>query len=129
MSQSDFDSACLDVITEFGGAGTYNKVYTVGYNISTGTVDVVTSSIPIKVALLDLHRNSNGLSLKYGTEILAGDKEAYILPPIKSGGPAIVVDPVNDKVQVNGVLYSVVTFQEVNPSGVDPILYMFYLRR
>lgn len=129
MSLADFDATVLEIITEFGTMGTYNKVTPGVYNPATGTATTVTTAIPVKVMLMDLTLQSNGQSVKYGTEILAGDKEGYLVPPIKSGGPAIVVDTVNDSLTVAGIIYSIETFKEVNPSGVDPILYSLYLRR
>lgn len=129
MSQPEFDSVALELITEFGTTGTYTSVTTGLYSPSTGTVASTPVSQPMKVLLMDLTRPANGLSTKYGTEILAGDKECYAIPPVKTGGTSLTVDPVNDKLVVAGVTYTIVVFKEVNPSGVDPILYSFYLRR
>lgn len=128
-TQPDFDQAALELVTEFGGSGTYTKRTANTYDPATGTSVSSTTSQPITVALFDFTRPNNGVGMKFGTEIIQADKEAYVLPPQKNGGTAITVDPVTDSIQVGGVSYSIVTFKEVNPSGQSPILYMFYLRR
>lgn len=126
---TDFDQAVLEMVTEYGTTGTYTKVSGSTYNPTTGSVTSSTTSFPIKVYLHDLTLQSNGYSYKYGTQVQAGDKEAECVPPIKTGGQAMTIDPVNDKLTVAGVSYSIVTFKEVNLTGDNPILYSFYLRR
>jgi len=128
-TQPDFDQAALELVTEFGGSGTYTKKTSGTYDPATSTVSVSSASQTVKIALLEYTKPNNGLGMKFGTDIVQADKEAYVIPPQKTGGSAITIDPVNDSITVGGVSYSIVTFKEVNPSGVDPILYMFYLRR
>lgn len=128
-TQPDFDQAALELVLEFGGSGTYSKKTAGTYDPLTGTVSMSTVNQTITIALFDYTRPNNGSGVKFGTEIVQADKEAYVIPPQKTGGTPIVVDPVNDSIQVGGISYSIATFKEVNPSGVDPILYMFYLRR
>lgn len=128
-TQPDFDRAALELLTEFGGSGTYSQRGSATYDPSTGLVSSTPFSQTVTIALFDNTRPNNGFGVKLGTEILAADKEAYMIPPQKNGGTVMTIDPVNDNITVGGVTYSIVTFKEVNPSGADPILYMFYLRR
>ena len=130
MSQPDFDKAAFEIITEFGGPGTYVKTTLADYDPSTATSEETTVEIPILVALMDLTRPNNGYGTKPGTnEIIQADKEAYVVPPTKRGNASILpVDAVNDSIVVNDITYSIVTMKEVNPSGSDPLLYIFYLR-
>jgi len=129
MSLPDFDAAVLELVTAFGTTATYTSIAQGEYDPATGQAGVVRMPQPVKAVLFDLTLQSNGLSLKYGTEILAGDKEAYIIPPQKLGGNPITVAPGADKLTVAGVVYTVVTFKEINPTGSDPCVYFLYLRR
>lgn len=131
MSQPDFDKAAFELVTEFGGPGTYVKTTLGDYDPTTATSPSATVEIPILIALLDLTRPNNGFGTKPGTnEIIQADKEAYVVPPTKRGNPTLLpLDVVNDTIVVNDVSYSIVTMKEVNPSGSDPIVYIFYLRK
>lgn len=130
MTQPDFDSAAYELVTEFGGDGSYISVSPGVYDPATGVATPTTVSTPVKVVLLDLTLQSSGLSVKYGTQILAGDKEAYVIPPNKTGNAALgLIQPTQDRLLVAGVSYNIITYKELNPSGTDPILYTLYLRR
>jgi hypothetical protein len=130
MSQRDFDDAVFEMLNEFGGPATFNKFSGTTYNPATATSSQVYEAVPITLALFDLNRPNNGLGSKLGTEVQAGDKEAYVIPPTKNGGsPITPVDSTNDSITVGTVTYNIVTLKEVNPSGSDPLLYIFYLRR
>lgn len=127
---SELASAAIELVTEFGGEGTYTIKTAGSYDPATSGVTNISVSQPVKMVLLDLTLQSNGLSLKYGTEILAGDKEAYMLPPERTGGSALpAITPGKDKVTFGGVVYTVVTFKEINPAGTNPLVYFLYLRR
>jgi hypothetical protein len=130
MSQPDFDKAAFELVTEFGGPGTYVKATIGDYDPATATSEETTVEIPLLVALIDLTRPNNGLGTKPGSnEIVQADKEAYVVPPTKRGNASLLpIDTVNDNIVVNGVSYSIVTMKEINPSGSDPLLYIFYLR-
>lgn len=130
MSQPDFDKAALELVREFGGSGTYVKTTLGAYDPTTATAASSVISIPLIVAMFDLNNPQNGYGTKPGTALQAGDKETYILPPTKQGQADILpLDTVNDRIVVNGISYNIVTMKEVNPSGSDPLLYIFYLRR
>jgi len=129
MTLPDFDAAALELVSEMGTTGTYISVSKGSYDPETGTVVPASTPQTVKLAVLDLTLQSNGLSLKYGTEVLAGDKEVYMIPPQKTGGAAISVNPGADKVVVGGVTYTVVTFKEVNPTMTDPVVFFLYVRR
>lgn len=126
---SELETAARELIIEFGGTGTYSSFVQGSYDPNTGEVVNTKLDQPVYAALLDLTLQSNGLSLKYGTEIKAGDKEAYVIPPDKSGGQAVQINPGKDKLTFGGVTYTVVTFKEANPSGADSWVWYLYLRR
>jgi hypothetical protein len=125
---NDFDLALIEMVREFGGPALYIKSIPGEYDPATGSVTSGTKSTPVKGILLDFTLQSNGLTTKYGTQILAGDKQFFMQPPSKAGGLPIKVDPVNDVVKVGTQTYKVVVMRELNPTGNDPILYEFVLR-
>lgn len=127
-TESDLYQAALGLITEFGGTGTYKSVK-VGPSIPGQVPADIVVSQSAKMVLLDLTLQSNGMSLKYGTQIKTGDKEAYVLPPARYGGQPINVNPGTDKVIFGGVEYTVVTYKEINPTGANPLVLFLYLRR
>lgn len=132
----DFDSTVLEFMREYPLVVEYKK-YTSVYNPSTGGVDAATVvTTEVNALLLDLTLNSNGLSTRFGTMVVAGDKQLFIQPPQKAssnfGNPTpeeLTVDPATDRVVVNGQEYKIVTFKEINPTGTNPILYDLYIRR
>jgi hypothetical protein len=116
------------MMKEFGAEALYVKSTPGEYNPATGSVDSGTKNIPVKGILLDFTLQSNGLTTKYGTQILAGDKQFFMQPPTKAGGLPLTIDPVNDRVRIGPSAYRVVTMRELNPTGTSPILYELVLR-
>lgn len=121
---NEFERAAFELVTEFGTEGLYKSSGDREY-IPGGDVVITRVETAVKAVILDLTLQSNGMSLKYGTEILAGDKEAYVIPPATN----LKINPGSDKLVVAGIEYTVVTFKEVNPTGTKPYVYMLYLRR
>jgi hypothetical protein len=126
---ADADAFAFELIQEFGTIGTYIKVTPGAYNPATATAGQTTASQPVNCVLLDYTLKRDGVAAKAGTDIIHADKQAYVIPPQKTGGTAVTPDPLNDKLEVGGVKFSIVGVQEINPTGEDPILYTFYLRR
>jgi hypothetical protein len=131
----DFDEAVAELISEFGfsssGENKYRKIIAGTYSAELGEVSTTVVEYPIQAVVTDLTLQSNGYSVKYGTMVQAGDKEVFVRPPHKVGTtPApITIDPATDVIEIRGVVYKIVTQKEVNPTGNDPILYSFYVRR
>lgn len=126
---TELERAAYDLITEFGSTATLRTVLTGDYNPDTGAVSRAEVSQYVRAVLVDLTLQSNGLSLRYGTEVLTGDKEAYVLPPEKTGGNPVTFSPGVDTLTVGGVQYTVVTVKEGNTTGSSPFVYFMYLRR
>lgn len=129
---NDFDLMVLEFIKESGATGaTLTQTLEGTYNPSTGTVATTTNVYPIECILTDLTLKSDGLSVKYGTLVEAGDKELYLRPPHKTNGLTvpIAISPASDRVTVAGVTYRVMDLKEVNPTGADPLFISLYLRR
>ena len=128
---TDMDETLLEFIREYPGEATLIRQTTGAYSPATGEVVTTLEEIPVEAILMDLTLQSNGLSTKYGTLVEAGDKELYMRPPHKTN-PAIVpveIHPATDKIRMAGVVYQIVTFKELNPTGADSVLITLYLRR
>lgn len=124
----EFDAVVVEMVQEFGGDALYVQSSAGEYDPATGSVAPVIKSIPVKGILLDFTLQSNGLTTKYGTTILAGDKQFFMQPPSKTGGLPLKITPVADHVRVGSKSYQVVAMREHNPSGLDPIVYELVLR-
>lgn len=126
---SDFEESTAELFKDFGvtaNNAVLVKASQSDYDPAVGSVVETTVEIGVRAILLDLTLQSNGLSLKYGTQIIAGDKEAYVLPNIAA---PFTITP-NDIFRMAGNAYKVVTFKEVlNPANQTVIVYSLYLRR
>lgn len=127
----DFDSAILEFFDDFGFTAIYIQRGVSTYNTSTGENVVTSVEIPVQAILLDLTLQSNGLSAKFGTLVMAGDKELYIRPPNKTDPYRIplVVNTTSDVVIVNAIDYKIVNTKEINPTATEPLLYDLHIRR
>ena len=127
----EFDATLLEFIKDYGSYGTLTQETEGEYNPSTGEVNSTTVEIPIRGILMDLTLQSNGLSVKYGTLVEAGDKELYMQPPHKTNGypTPVVISPAADRIEFGGIVYKIVTSKELNPTGTNPVLISLYLRR
>lgn len=126
-----FDETVLEFVKEMGSSATLIQTEEGEYNPSTGLVGASTVSVPVEGILMDLTLQSNGLSVKYGTLVEAGDKEFLMRPPHKTNGYDAVVEiqPSSDRLLVGNITYKIVTLKELNPTGSDPVLVTLYLRR
>jgi hypothetical protein len=127
----DFDHTVLEFIREYGFTAQYIKQADGEYDPATGTVSSVITQVPVEAILMDLTLNSNGLSTRFNTLVVAGDKQLIVRPPNKTdpAAPALSINTATDRVLVNGIEYKLVTFKEVNPTGADPVLFDLYIRR
>ena len=110
----------------------YYTKYTQGsYDTSTSEYTSIITETPCKAIMLDLTRNSNGLSSVYGKSILAGDKDMYLLPPNKldSNVSPLAIDTTVDRIRVGSIIYKVEDMKECNPDASNVVLYQFLLRR
>lgn len=130
-TEEDFLRSILDFMSDDPLTVYYTK-YTSGvYDPATSEYTTVTVETPCQGLMIDLTRNSNGLSSVYGKMILAGDKDLYLLPPNKlnSSINPLVIDTTSDRIRVGTTLYKVEDMKECNPDMTNPILYQFMLRR
>ena len=127
----DFDLVVLAFMQDYGVAATYIKKTQGDYNPATGEASETTVEIPVTVIQMDLPLTRNGASTISGTAIQDGDKQVFVQPPQKTEEYALplVIDVASDKINLNGVLWNIVTFKETNPTGLNQILIELYVRR
>jgi hypothetical protein len=128
---SDSNQAILDFMRDDPLTIVYQQFLNGVYDPTTSeltTTPVLTSAMGL---ILDLTRNANGLSSKYGLMIVEGDKDCYMYPPYLLDGtqPQLVINTAADKMLVGTTLYRVVNCKTLDPSGSGALLYNFMLRR
>lgn len=128
---NDFDKMIMDFMNDDPMTAIYLQPTKGKYDPVTSTTPVVVVEIPVRAILLDVDRASNGLSSKFGSEILIGDKELYCLPPNKlnPAAPPLIVNTVLDTIRVGGITYKIHVMKEANPNAAAPLLFNFMLRR
>lgn len=127
----DFHQVVLDFMLDYGTTATYIQEVLGVYDPATGTASGTSVQTEVQAILQDLTLSSNGLSLRFGTLVVAGDKQLLVRPPERTVPDAdpLVINPASDRVTVGGHTYKVVTFKEVNPTGDEVVLIDLYLRR
>lgn len=131
-AESDFMVDCIMAfLNDDPAIGYYQKSIQGSYDPSTGDYSASIVEIPCSIILEDLTRNSNGLSYDFGTDIVAGDKNCYLLPPEKADPTAIplVIDTVADRIRVGTQIYRIINMKSADPTGANPLLYQLMLRR
>ncbi len=101
------------------------------FNPSTGSNSSTEVETEVSGIVLDLTMQSNGLVSKFGTTIVAGDKEFLMLPPEKADplADALTINTVSDRVVIAGVSYAIIAMREANPTGAAPLLFDLHIRR
>jgi hypothetical protein len=130
MASENFDFTVMEFMRE--NPMTALHIRTSGeYDPAQSKVVEVVKTTPVEAILLDYTLQSNGQTSVTGTNIKAGDKQLFVRPPHKSrpGTPPLEIDSTTDTIKVAKILYKIVTVKEINPSGVDAILYELQLRR
>lgn len=135
-AQDDFTRMLQDFFDDDPQTAIYHQYDQGSYNPSTSEYSTTQVDTPVRVITLDLTRNSNGLSSKYGTDILAGDKDVYMKPMVWGEmGLRIILEPIEypntsaDRITLSGVTYKVNNMKVLDPTGNSPMLYNFLIRR
>lgn len=129
-ASADFDRMILDFMQDDPLTGIYHQYTQGSYDPATSTYNTTQIDTPVQCLIQDLDRINNGLSTKFNTLIVAGDRELYMRPVEKTNPLAtpIVPDPSSDRITVNGVTYKIFISRVSDPGSI-PILYNFLLRR
>lgn len=135
-AQDDFARMINDFFEDDPQIATYHQYVQGAYDPATSEYLTTQVDTIVMVITLDLTRNSNGLSSKYGTDILAGDKDVYMKPMVWGGIPFRAVleninfpDTTSDKITVQNVTYKVANAKVLDPTGTEPMLFNFLVRR
>jgi len=130
-AESDFQRMILDFMQDDPATAIYTQYKQGTYNVATSKYNTVKVETPCKCILLDLTRNSNGLSSVYGTNIIMGDKDCYIYPTNKADpiAPPLVIDTTSDRVVIAGITYKIEVVKSADPTGANALLYQMMLRR
>lgn len=126
---SDSYAALVEFFADDPLTAYYTK-YTTSYDDATSINTQVATELPCQAIQLDLTRNSNGLSSKFGTLIVQGDKELYLRPPEQTDPLAtpLTIDTSSDRVRIGTTLYKVMDMKVLNPNAAQPLLYNLMLR-
>lgn len=126
---SQFDNVVRDMLGMAGGAGIL-RVFTDGV-YADGEVTRTSTDYTVEVALNDFPQANSGDKSKFGTLIEASDKEVFLRPINKTDTNATqpVIHANRDLVIINGTEWKILALKEINPSGVNVILFDMHLRR
>lgn len=126
-----FDYVVANMMARFGGAATL-EVVTIGEYDTTisETVNTVVQ-YPVKFLLFDYTQKNMGDKSDSGTLILGGDKQCFVQPINKNNPYKVMplVQPNKDSIIINNVRWKILSIKDVNPSGVDSVLYEYHLRK
>lgn len=130
-SESDFLPMVKLFLLDDPCTAIYHKYNQGQYDPATSEYATVQVDIPVQVLVQDLTRNSNGLSSVFGSEVLAGDRECYMLPPNKGSGFALPldIDTTSDRITVGPYTYKVQNMKSADPTNINPILFQLLIRR
>lgn len=128
---SQFDNVVRDMIGMAGGKGTL-RIFTNGAYVD-GEVTRTFTDYQVNIALNDFPQANAGESSKYGSLIERDDKELMMQPYEKSSCDCdevvLSIQANRDLIIVNNIEWKILALKEINPSGVNTILYTAHLRR
>lgn len=126
---SQFDGVVRDMLGMSGGTGTL-RVFTDGTYID-GEITRTSTDYPVNIAINDFPQANSGMKSRFGTLIEADDKELFMQPINKTDPDATqpTIHANRDLVIINGTEWKILALKEINPSGVNAILFDMHLRR
>lgn len=126
---AQFDNVVRDMIGMAGGTGTL-RVFTDGVYVD-GEITRTSTDYPVNIAINDFPQANSGDKSRFGTLIEASDKELFMIPLNKADPCAIQpnIQANRDLVIINGTEWKILALKEINPSGVNAILFDMHLRR
>ena len=126
---NEFDYVVAELIREAGGTGTL-RVFTDGVYVD-GEITRTSIDYPVNIAINDFPQANSGEKSKFGTLIQADDKQ-LMMQPINKADPDATqpnIQANRDLVIINGTEWKILALKEINPSGVNTILFDMHLRR
>lgn len=120
----DMAAVALELITEFGQAGTISDVTPGTYDPATGET---TGDTPItqtaQMILLDYSLQESGAKYNEGTQVLAGDKKILIAAQGLAWAPMMT-----SRITADSAVWQVVNIKVSNPAGT-PLVYEIHGRK
>jgi hypothetical protein len=119
-----FNRVVFNMMARYGGMSTATVVGEGVYNDDTREFEATATVYDIQTMVFDYTLQSNGDQTQKNTLIQAGDKQVFVRP--LADMPRL--QPGKDTVQLGGKSYRIVTYKELNPSGLDNCLIELYVR-
>ena len=126
---SQFDNVVRDMMGMAGGTGIL-RVFSDGIYID-GEVTRTSVDYVVEIAINDFPQANSGEKSRFGTLIESDDKELMLRPINKSDPDATQpnIQANRDVIIINGTEWKILALKEINPSGVNTILFDMHLRR
>lgn len=126
---AQFDNVVRDMIGMAGGTGTL-RVFTDGTYVD-GEITRTSTDYTVNIALNDFPQANSGEKSRFGTLIESDDKELFMQPINKADPDATQpnIQANRDVIIINGTEWKILALKEINPSGVNAILFDMHLRR
>ena len=131
MSQfDDFHAIVAEFMSEWGFTAQYQSITAVP-NDAKGGVDETVTVIPIRCIRQEQTRPLFGLGTNTGTIIQEGDLILYVQPTERANqfAAALDIDPNDDNIVIQGVVWNIVTSKMHGTDPSVPILYELYIRK
>lgn len=126
---SQFDAVVTDMMALAGGTAIL-RIFSDG-SYSDGEIIRTSEDHVIKILINDYPQANVGDKSKFGTLIEASDKEVLIQEMSKAD-PYVTqpnIQANRDLIIINGTEWKILALKEINPSGVNAILFDMHLRR
>lgn len=126
---SQFDNVVRDMLGMAGGTGTL-RIFTDGAYVD-GEVTRTSADYTVNIAINDFPQANSGEKSKFGTLIQADDKQLMMQPINKDDVHATQpnIQANRDLIIIDGTEWKILALKEINPSGVNAILFDMHLRR
>ena len=126
---TNFDAVVVRMMARFGGLGTLHissaPVYVDG-EATSGRSDYEVNTIT-----LDYPQNGAGDKANFNTSILEGDVQCYVQPLDKKN--SVLIQPTlqanRDTITLGNTEWKILNVKQINPSGINNVLYELHLRK
>lgn len=129
MSVSIFDGVVTRMMALRGGTAIFRNITTGAY--VDGEVTNTVTDIPVKVVFGEFPQAGAGDKAAFNSNILTGDRYCIIQPPEKTDPlqPALNIIATEDLLVVGSTEWKIQNWKQLNPSGVDNVLFELHLRK
>ena len=120
----------LNMFSKYGGVGTIIVEGAGTYDVPSSTyITPPDTTHPVRVLLMDFTNKKDGLGEIRDTLIQEGDKRCLVLPPERQGNlQQPQIQPNKDFIQIGNLKYKIISFKDLNTSGVYSYMYEMYIR-